>query len=147
MKPFSQASDKGERKLFYQMISFWQLYGTCGVIAYKPILIHTIIMSSIFEHYKQLEILRKSVMDKNLLYHAVSRLVFCRYMPSSSRTVITVGISKSTCIDMNSTSMLDSYKFFMASFLSCGIIFLIVLDIGSLTAMTYMMFSFNLDGY
>ena len=32
-------------------------------------------------------------------------------------------MSKSTCIDMNSTSMLDVYKFIMASLLSCGITF------------------------
>jgi hypothetical protein len=47
--------DKSERKMFDEMFSFSRLYNTAGVMACRPILIHTILMSIIFEHYKQLK--------------------------------------------------------------------------------------------
>jgi len=60
---FRQELDKSERKMFDEMMSYSRLYNTAGVGACKPVLLQPIIMSIIFEHYKQLERLRKSVVD------------------------------------------------------------------------------------
>jgi hypothetical protein len=54
-KIFRQELDKSERKLFDEMTSYSRLYNTAGVMACKPILIQPILMSIIFEHYKQLK--------------------------------------------------------------------------------------------
>jgi hypothetical protein len=53
-KPFGQALDKKDRKMFDEMFSISRLYNAAGVMACRPILIHPILMSIIFEHYKQL---------------------------------------------------------------------------------------------
>jgi hypothetical protein len=62
-KIFRQELDKSERKIFDEMMSYSQLHNTSGIMACKPVLIQPILMSIIFEHYKQLEILRKSAGD------------------------------------------------------------------------------------
>jgi hypothetical protein len=63
-KVFREELDKSERKVFDEMVSYSRLYNVAGVGACKPVLLHPILMSIIFEHYKQLEILRKSVAQK-----------------------------------------------------------------------------------
>jgi len=40
--------------MFDEMMSYSRLYNTAGVGACKPVLLQPIIMSIIFEHYKQL---------------------------------------------------------------------------------------------
>jgi hypothetical protein len=56
-KPFRQELDKSERKTFDEMMSYSQLYSVAGVGACKPVLLQPILMSIIFEHYKQIKIL------------------------------------------------------------------------------------------
>ncbi|HZA68334.1 MAG TPA: hypothetical protein VE548_01440 [Nitrososphaeraceae archaeon] len=46
--------DKSERKVFDEMVSYSRLYNTAGVGACKPVLLHPILMSIIFEHYMHL---------------------------------------------------------------------------------------------
>ena len=53
-KTFRQELDKSERKMFDEMMSYSRLYNTSGVMVCKPVLLHPILMSIIFEHYKQL---------------------------------------------------------------------------------------------
>ena len=53
-RSFRQELDKSERKTFDEMISLPRLYNVAGVGACKPVLIQPILMSIIFEHYKQL---------------------------------------------------------------------------------------------
>jgi hypothetical protein len=53
-KPFRQALDKKDRKIFDEMFSYSRLYNSAGSSACRPVLIHPILMSIIFEHYKQL---------------------------------------------------------------------------------------------
>jgi hypothetical protein len=53
-KIFRQRLDKKDRKIFDQMFSYSRLYNPAGSNACRPILIHPILMSIIFEHYKQL---------------------------------------------------------------------------------------------
>ncbi len=53
-KPFMQALDKKDRKIFDEMFSYSRLYNSAGSSACRPVLIHPILMSIIFEHYKQL---------------------------------------------------------------------------------------------
>ena len=53
-KSFREQLDKSERKVFDEMVSYSRLYNTAGVSACKSVLLHPILMSIIFEHYKQL---------------------------------------------------------------------------------------------
>jgi len=53
-RPFRNALGKKERKIFDEMLSIPRLYNAAGTMACRPILIHVILMSIIFEHYKQL---------------------------------------------------------------------------------------------
>ena len=53
-KIFRQSLDKKDRKIFDQMFSYSKLYNSAGSNACRPDLIHPILMSIIFEHYKQL---------------------------------------------------------------------------------------------
>jgi hypothetical protein len=53
-KIFRQELDKIERKTFDEMMSYPRLYNAAGVTACKPVFLHSILMSIIFEHYKQL---------------------------------------------------------------------------------------------
>ena len=54
-KVFREKLDKSERKTFDEMMSISRLYNVAGVGSCKPVLFHPILMSIIFEHYKQLE--------------------------------------------------------------------------------------------
>jgi hypothetical protein len=61
-KSFRQALDKSERKTLDEMLSYSRLYNLAGSNACRPLLIHLILMSIIFEHYKQpkkLEVMTK----------------------------------------------------------------------------------------
>jgi len=53
-KIFREQLDKSERPMFDEMMSYSRLYNAAGVMACKPVLLHPILMSLIFEHYKQL---------------------------------------------------------------------------------------------
>jgi hypothetical protein len=53
-KPFRQALDKKDRKIFDEMFSYSRLYNSACSNACRPVLIHVILMPIIFEHYKQL---------------------------------------------------------------------------------------------
>ncbi|MGV8107653.1 MAG: hypothetical protein ACP5OH_07775 [Nitrososphaerota archaeon] len=54
-KIFRQKLDKKDRKLFDQMFDYSRRYNSAGSNASRPQLIHPILMSIIFEHYKQLK--------------------------------------------------------------------------------------------
>ncbi|HXV88490.1 MAG TPA: hypothetical protein VD710_05275 [Nitrososphaeraceae archaeon] len=54
-KIFRQSLDKKDRKMFDQMFSYSKLYNYAGGNACRPQLIHPILMSIVFEHYKQLK--------------------------------------------------------------------------------------------
>ena len=60
-KSFREALDKSERKIFDEMVSYSRLYNAAGVMACKPVLIQPILMSIIFENYKQLKKLESAV--------------------------------------------------------------------------------------
>jgi hypothetical protein len=64
-KPFRQALDKKDRKIFDEMFSYSRLYNSAGSNACRPILIHPILMSIVFEHYKQLDTIQRSVEKQN----------------------------------------------------------------------------------
>ncbi|HEX5977837.1 MAG TPA: hypothetical protein VFY68_11200 [Nitrososphaeraceae archaeon] len=63
-KIFRQRLDKKDRKIFDEMFSYSRLYNSAGSNACRPILIHPILMSIVFEHYKQLEKLQRSSVIK-----------------------------------------------------------------------------------
>jgi hypothetical protein len=54
-KIFREQLDKSERKLFDEMMSYPRIYNAAGIMACKPVLIQPILLSIIFEHYKQLK--------------------------------------------------------------------------------------------
>ena len=60
-KIFRQRLDKKDRKEFDKMFSYSRLFNSAGSNACRPQLIHPVIMSIIFEHYKELEKLRRSL--------------------------------------------------------------------------------------
>lgn len=64
-KIFREQLDESERKMFDEMMSYTRLNNAAGVIACKPILIHPILMSIVFEHYKQLDTIQRSVEKQN----------------------------------------------------------------------------------
>ncbi len=53
-KQFRLLLDKKDRKMFDQMFDIVKLYNTACMMAVKPVLIHAVLMSIIFHHYKQL---------------------------------------------------------------------------------------------
>jgi hypothetical protein len=53
-KRFRKLLDKQDRRKFDEMLSIPRLYNAAGTMTCRPVLIHTILMSIIFEHYKQL---------------------------------------------------------------------------------------------
>ena len=53
-RPFRKLLGKEDRKKFDEMLSISQLYNAAGTMACRPVLIHTVLMSIKFEHYKQL---------------------------------------------------------------------------------------------
>ena len=63
-KIFREELDRSERKLFDEMMSYSRLYNTAGVMVCEPVLWHPILMSIIFEHYKQLKKLEDLQLSK-----------------------------------------------------------------------------------
>ena len=53
-RPFRNALGKKDRKIFDEMFSYSRLYDVAGTMACRPVLVHVILVSIIFEHYKQL---------------------------------------------------------------------------------------------
>ena len=58
-KIFREQLEKSERKTFDEMMDISRLYNVAGVGSCKPVLLHPILISIIFEHYKQLNQLEK----------------------------------------------------------------------------------------
>ena len=59
-RTFRKLLDKQDRKIFDEMVSIPRLYNAAGM-ACRPVLIHIILISIIFEHYKQLAKISKKV--------------------------------------------------------------------------------------
>lgn len=57
-KVFREKLDKSERRVFDEMMSISLLYNVPGVGSCKPVLLHPILMSIIFEHYKRINEIR-----------------------------------------------------------------------------------------
>ena len=55
MENIQAEMDKKDRKMFDKMFSYSRLSNSAGSNACRPILIHPILMSIVFEHYKQLK--------------------------------------------------------------------------------------------
>ncbi|HEY6949224.1 MAG TPA: hypothetical protein VI146_01335 [Nitrososphaeraceae archaeon] len=56
-KPFRNLLGKKDKKLFDEMLSIPRFYNVAGIMACRPVLIQTILMSIVFEHYKKLSTL------------------------------------------------------------------------------------------
>ncbi|HMK58229.1 MAG TPA: hypothetical protein VK462_04190 [Nitrososphaeraceae archaeon] len=53
-KQFRSYLDKKDRKMFDHMYDCVKLHNTACMMACRPVVIHAVLMSIIFEHYKQL---------------------------------------------------------------------------------------------
>jgi hypothetical protein len=60
-RTFRKFLDKRDRKMFDEMLSIPRLHNAAGTMAARPVLIQVILMSIIFEHYKQLAKISKKV--------------------------------------------------------------------------------------
>ena len=71
-RPFRILLDKQDRKIFDEMLSISRLYNVAGTMACRPVLIHVILMSIIFEHYKQLKkmeaVIAQAIQDMTLCF-------------------------------------------------------------------------------
>lgn len=63
-KIFRQRLDKKDRKEFDKMLDYSRLYNSAGSNACRPVLIHSIMMSIIFEQYNQLKKLESAVRNE-----------------------------------------------------------------------------------
>jgi hypothetical protein len=57
-KIFRSKLNNEDKKLFDEMMSYPKLYNSAGSNACRPELIHPILVSIVFEHYKQLDRLK-----------------------------------------------------------------------------------------
>ena len=62
-KPFREMLNRNDKKLFDKMLSYPKLYNSAGSNAVRPVLLEPIIMSIVFEHYKELDKLQKSILE------------------------------------------------------------------------------------
>ncbi len=53
-KQFRSLLDKKDRKMFDEMYDSVKLHNTACMMACRPVVIHAVLMSIIFEHYRQL---------------------------------------------------------------------------------------------
>ena len=60
-KQFRSYLDKKDRKIFDQMYDCVKLYNTACMTACRPVIIHSVLMSIIFEDYKQLHQLESEI--------------------------------------------------------------------------------------
>jgi hypothetical protein len=66
-KQFRSLLDKKDRKMFDQMYDCVKLHNTACMMACRPVVIHAVLMSIIFEHYKQLTNLKEQQDSKQRL--------------------------------------------------------------------------------
>ena len=60
-KQFRSYLDKKDRKMFDQMYDCVKLYNTACMMACRRVVIHSVLMSIVFEHYKQLHQLESKI--------------------------------------------------------------------------------------
>jgi hypothetical protein len=53
-RPFKSMLNRKDRKLFDNMLNLPRLYNTAGMMAGRPVVFHSVIISILFYHYKQL---------------------------------------------------------------------------------------------
>jgi len=51
-RPFRLLSNRKDRKLFDEMFSYTRLYNSACMMAARPWVFHSVIMSILFQHYK-----------------------------------------------------------------------------------------------
>ena len=66
-KQFRSLLDKKDRKMFDQMYDCVKLHNAACTMACRPVVIHAVLMSIIFEHYKQLTKLKEQQDTKQRL--------------------------------------------------------------------------------
>jgi hypothetical protein len=54
-RPFRSMLNRKDRKLFDSMLNLPRLYNTAGMMVCRPVIFHSVIISILFYHYKQLQ--------------------------------------------------------------------------------------------
>jgi hypothetical protein len=62
-RPFRSMLNRKDRKLFDNMLNLPRLYNTAGMMAGRPVVFHSVIISILFYHYKQLQEMVKRAKD------------------------------------------------------------------------------------
>lgn len=63
-RPFRSMLNKKDRKLFDNMLNLPRLYNTAGMMVCRPVVFHSVIISILFYHYKQLQEMVKRAKDR-----------------------------------------------------------------------------------
>jgi hypothetical protein len=75
-RPFRAALSKKNRKIFDEMLSIPRFYNVAGTMTCRAVLVHVILMSVIFEHYKQLTKLASKKRIENSNYNGEKLFYF-----------------------------------------------------------------------
>lgn len=51
-RPFRMLLNKKDRKMFDEMLSYARLYNSACMMVARPVVFHAVLMSIVFEHYK-----------------------------------------------------------------------------------------------
>ena len=62
-RPFRSMLNRKDRKLFDTMLNLPRLYNTAGMMVCRPVVFHSVIVSILFYHYKQLQEMVKRAND------------------------------------------------------------------------------------
>ncbi len=65
-KNFRSYLDKKDRRTFDQMYDYFKLHSAACMMACRPVVIHSVLMSIIFQHYKQLTSLMEEQKVKDI---------------------------------------------------------------------------------
>lgn len=63
-RPFRSMLNMKDRKLFDNMLNLSRLYNTAGMMACRPVVFHSVIISILFYHYRQLQEMVKLAKDE-----------------------------------------------------------------------------------
>jgi hypothetical protein len=64
-RPFRLLLNKKDRKLFDEMFSYVRFHNSACMMAARPLVFHSVMISILFQHYKQLTKLRGEIKKKD----------------------------------------------------------------------------------
>jgi hypothetical protein len=71
-RQFRSFLDKKDKKMFDEMYDYFKLHSAACMMACRPVVIHSVLMSIIFQHYKQLTKLMEQKKEKDITLQLTS---------------------------------------------------------------------------